>query len=73
MASDYKYEEIGRLYGDGKDIVVSKVTEGPEVKGIIINQYINTDRYEGWGKGSSGVIDKDDLGEFKALIDGIEL
>jgi hypothetical protein len=73
MATHYQYEEIGRLYGDGKDIVISKVTEGQEVKGIIINQYINTERYEGWGKGSSGVIDKGYLAEFKELINGIQL
>lgn len=52
MAEDAVFTERGRIrVNDTTEIVVSKVTKGRKTIGLMLNRYIESDRYTGYTKG----------------------
>ena len=63
-----QFEEIGRIkVNETRDIVMSKVSEDGQVKGVNINSYITTQKYTGFTK--DGVfVPEDRIEEFGEMV-----
>ena len=65
-----EFKQVGRIQASvTRGVVVSKVVENGEVKGININSYVTTDSYTGFTKGT--FIPVDSIADFKALMESV--
>ena len=62
-----QFKEIGRIsVTDNRDVVLSQVLDGKDMKGLNINSYLKSEKFTGFTKGT--FIPEESIEEFGELV-----